>query len=272
MNEFKEAIKREQNRIQRFINLTGDNWTGEKRGILLLDKRRNSTYCYEKMGNAKKYLGKSDSDAVRSFITDQYLTEKRNRLHFDSNLLDDLEKTYKDYSYNAVMAGLPNSYGTILNEDFNNERYEELKRWANEDYLKNDAPFPDSEIYTKDGRRVRSKGECLHGNILIDIGIPFRYDSIITITDHNGNTKRLSPDFLIQCFDRSLIIIEHLGRLFDKRYALDFGEKCYWYLQGGFILGKNFFVTSDDLYGGTDSQAIWETAKAVERLFYEGSQ
>jgi hypothetical protein len=187
---------------------------------------------------------------------------------FDKSLLEKLTQDYKEYNHEAIITALPSSYRTILNEDFNNERYEELKRWANEDYTKNDAPFPDSEIYLKDGRRVRSKGECIHGNILIDMGIPFRYDSIITITDRNGNTKRLSPDFLIQCFDRLLVIIEHLGRLFDKRYALDFGEKCYWYLQAGFIPGKNFFVTSDDIHGGTDSQAIWEVAKAIERLFY----
>jgi len=272
MNEFKEAIKREQSRIQRLIDLADQNERLEKRGTLIADKRGSSIYCYERRGKAKIYLGKSDSEAARACATYHFLTEKSSRLMFDKSLLEKLTQDYKEYNHEAIITALPASYRTILNEDFNNERYEELKRWANEDYLKNDAPFPESGIYTKDGRRVRSKGECIHGNILIDIGIPFRYDSIITITDRNGNTKRLSPDFLIQCFDRSLVIIEHLGRLFDKRYALDFGEKCYWYLQGGFILGKNFFVTSDDLYGGTDSQAIWETAKAVERLFYEGSQ
>ena len=265
---FKEAIKREQSRILRLIDLTENNGDGDKRGVLLLDKRGNGTYCYERIGNSKKYLGKSDSDAVKSYVKDQFSVEKRNRLLFDEKLLDDLERSYLDYSYDAVMSALPTSYRTILNEDFNNERYEELKRWANEEYPKNEAPFPDSETYLKDGRRVRSKGECLYGNILIDMGIPFRYDTMMTITDRYGNSKWLSPDFLIQCFDRSLIIIEHLGRLFDKGYAIDFGEKCYWYLQAGFILGKNFFVTSDDIHGGTDSQAIWEVAKAIERLFY----
>ena len=36
----------------------------------------------------------------------------------------------------------------------------------------------------------------------------------------------------------------------------------------GFILGKNFFVTSDDAHGGTDSQIIHDTVKIIERLFY----
>ena len=63
-------------------------------------------------------------------------------------------------------------------------------------------------------------------------------------------------------------MIEHLGRLFDKGYALKFGEKCYWYLQEGFVPGKNFFITSDDINGGTDSRMIMEVALQVERLFY----
>jgi len=272
MNEFREAIKREQSRIEKLIALTDHVVRLEKRGALIADRRSSGIYCYERKGRSKKYLGKSDSDAARACAEYHFLTEKSNRLKRDRRLLEKLSQDYAEYNHEAVIAALPNAYRTVLCEDFNNERYEELKQWANEEYLKNDAPFPHSEIYLKDGRRVRSKGECLHGNILIDMGIPFRYDSIITVTDQNGHSRRLSPDFLIQCFDGSLVILEHLARLFDKRYALDFGEKSYWYLQAGFILGRNCFVTSDDLYGGTDSQAVWETAKAIERLFYKGEQ
>ena len=194
--------------------------------------------------------------------------EKRKRLIQDRKLLEKFAQQYLDYNHEAVFAALSNPYRIIAGEDFNDARYEEIKRWANADYEKNQAPFPAAEIYAVDGTRTRSKGECLHYNIYLGRGIPFRYDSIITITDGRGNTKNVSPDFMIQNYDYSLTIIEHLGRLFDMRYALDFGEKCYWYLQEGFILGKNFFVTSDDINGGTDTQAILEVAKAVERRFY----
>jgi hypothetical protein len=272
MNEFKEAIKREQRRIERLVKLAAQNEVANKRGILLLERRGSSTYCYERKDKSKKYIGKVDSDAAKAFVRDHFLTEKNKRLLTDEKLLNNLAHNYQDYSYDAIMSALPASFRNIANEDFNDARYEELKRWASEDYTRNEAPFPEAEIYAVDGRRVRSKGECLHANILINKGIPFRYDSVITIADSHGNTKRLSPDFMIQCYDSSLAIIEHLGRLFDKRYALDFGEKCYWYLQAGFILGKNFFVTSDDIHGGTDTQAIMEVAKAVERLFYSGRQ
>ena len=268
MNGFKDAIKHEQNRIQELINLTAESRGCEQRGTLRLERRGSGIYCYEKKGKTKKYLGKTDSEETKAFIRDNYLAEKRKRLLLDSSLLEKLDQQYLGYDRESVFAALPDSYRSIATEDFNDARYEELKKWANADYVKNQAPFPDAVILAVDGIRVRSKGECLHYNILYGLGIPFRYDSVITIKDGRGNTKKVSPDFMIQNYDHSLTIIEHLGRLFDKRYAIDYGEKCFWYLQEGFIPGKNFFVTSDDIYGGTDTQAIMEVTKAVERRFY----
>ena len=273
MNEFNEAMKREQKRILRLADLTASAEDDDGSGFLVLEKRGDRTYCYKKASvdgqtYTKKYLGMTDSAAARQFVKARYLQEKRSRLITDQKLIEKMMREYQDYSYEAVMAALSASYKMIANEDFNNQRYEEIKAWANEDYPVNQAPFPKAKIYAWDGRRVRSKGECIHLNIYTEMGIPFRYDSLMTFEDQNGNRKTLSPDILIQCFNRKLVAIEHAGRLFDPRYAADFGDKLYWYLQGGFVLGKNFFVTSDDKYGGTDSQAIMQVALEVERLFY----
>lgn len=268
MNIFEQEIKSEQNRISKLLDLMDDYSDEDKQGVLVLHRKNGNIYCYERSGDSKKYLGKNDSDAAKEYVKRRFLTEKHSRLITDREILNKLMRQYQEYSFDAVMSGLPGSFRAIVNEDFNNSRYEELKQWANADYKKNDAPFPDNEIYTKDGLRVRSRGECLHANIYSDIGIPFRYDCMIRIEDEYGNAKDVSPDFMIQCYNRQLVIIEHLGRLFDKQYALRFGEKCYWYLQAGFVLGKNFFVTSDDIKGGIDTREIWEVAKAVERLFF----
>ena len=269
MNEFMEAMKREQKRILRLVDLTADVENYDTQEVLLLDKRGSRTYCYKSDSqNVKTYLGTTESEEARRMMRNRFLREKRKRLLKDQNLIEKIMKGYQDYSYDAVMSALPASYMAIADEDFNNKRYEEIKAWANADYPVNEIPFPDAEIYTQYGKRVRSKGECLHLNILTELGIPYRYDCLMTFENQHGETRTLSPDIVIQCFNRSLLIIEHLGRLFDLRYSMKFGEKCYWYQQEGFVLGKNFFVTSDDEYGGTDSQVIWQVALEVERLFY----
>lgn len=269
MNYFKEALKREQKRILRLADLTAGADDLDKPSVLLLDKRGDRTYCYIKdEKNAKKYLGTADSKAARQVMRGRYLQEKRSRLITDQKLVEKMMQEYQDYSYEAVMAALPASYKAIANEDFNNQRYEEIKAWANEDYPVNQAPFPKAEIYARDGRRVRSKGEGLHLNTLLDLGIPYRYDCLMPFKDQNGRIRELSPDVLIQRFNHQFVIIEHAGMLSDPGYAMRFGEKCHIYLQNGYVLGKNFFVTSDDKYGGTDSEAIYRVALEVERLFY----
>ena len=268
-----EALKREQKRILRLADLTADAEKSEEPGYLLLEKRGGRTYCYKKsiedgQTYTKKYLGTADSEAAKQFVQNRYLREKRRRLITDQKLVEKMMQEYQDYNFEAVMAALPASYKAIAYEDFNNKRYEEIKAWANADYPVNERTFPKSVIRTQDGRRVRSKGECLLANILTEMGIPFRYDCIMTFMDKDGQTKELSPDILVQCFNSKLVIIEHAGLFSDRKYAMDFGDKCYWYLQEGYILGKNFFVTSDDKHGGTDSQAIMQVALQVERLFY----
>ena len=269
MNEFIEALKREQKRILRLADLTADVEKCDELGVLILNRRGSKTYCYKRDDEvAKRYIGMADSEAAKQFVRNRYLKEKRSRIITDQQLVEKMMREYQDYSFEAVMAALPASYKAIANEDFNDQRYEEIKAWANADYPVNPAPFSNAEIYARDGRRVRSKGEGLHLNTLLDLGIPYRYDCLMKFKDQNGRIRELSPDVLIQCFNHQLVIIEHAGMLSDPAYAVRFGEKCHIYLQNGFVLGKNFFVTSDDKYGGTDSEAIYRVALEVERLFY----
>ena len=148
------------------------------------------------------------------------------------------------------------------------ERFEEVKRWAAGPHERNAAPFSEASTYAKDGTHVRSKGECICHNLLQEHGLPFVYDCYMTFTNQNGETKRFCPDFVIRCLDSRLAIIEHLGKLYDLGYCMDVGRKLNWYLQSGFVLGQNLFLTSDDLHGGTDSQAILRVVQQIERLFY----
>ena len=119
-----------------------------------------------------------------------------------------------------------------------------------------------------EGTRMRSKGECIWYNLLRGRGILFRYDCAVTFVDQYGKQKTWCPDFVILCFDGTIILIEHLGGMGDLSYAMDFGEKSYWYFQEGFILGKNYFVTSDDPDYGTDSQMIARHVDRIEEMFY----
>jgi hypothetical protein len=167
-----------------------------------------------------------------------------------------------------VNAKLPAQCRGFLKEHFVDERLEELKAWAAENYEQNTHKYSEAVFYACDGTRVRSKGEVIIYNLLYAIGIPFRYDALIYVTDDWGRRIKISPDFLIQCYDGTFIIIEHLGGLKSPDYCSSFATKCRQYLNEGYVLGENLFLTSDDKSGGIDAEAVAAIIDLVERRFY----
>ena len=270
-NMFLEAVKTEQRRIQRFIDLSGPEQNS--RGSLYLRSQGDSVYAYERwqrkgQPERRVYLGPLASAPVRELFSCKFKEQRLARLCHDQRLLEKLEQQYQMYDFESVVNDMPKAYRRAARANSYNQRYEELLEWANADYAKNPYPFPEGKNFAKDGTRMRSKGECIWYNLMQERGILFRNDCEVVIVDQNGQLKTLFADFLIQCFDGTFIIIEHLGKMGDMPYAVNFGEKSYWYFQKGFILGKNFFVTSDDSHYGTDSQMITRLVDRIEEMFF----
>lgn len=271
-DSFMEAIKNEQERIQRFIQLSpSDGLQG--RGNLHLQRRGTRAYAYERWQQKGKreqnlYLGSPDSERTQELFAAHFQAQRLVRLQHNQKLLENLWDQYQPYDFDSVVSDMSKDYRKVARNNSFNKRYEELKKWANAPYEKNPFPFPEAENYAKDGTRLRSKGECTWYNLLQERGILFRNDCKMVFIDRDGNERVFYPDFLIQCFDGTFIIIEHLGKLNSIRYAMEFGEKCHYYLQDGFILGKNFFATSDEKNYGTDGEMIARLVDHIERMFY----
>ncbi|MBQ9708548.1 MAG: hypothetical protein IJV66_05130 [Firmicutes bacterium] len=270
-NSFLKATITERNRIERLIELS--NYNCADRGSLYIQRQGERTYVYErwqkKGGHGrKKYLGSIDSDSVRELFSLRFNEEKMIRLRENQKLMDQIQQQYLYYDFESILADMPKAYRIAGKSLCIDSRYEEIRKWAQAPYTKNSFPFPAAEIYAKDGTRLRSKGECIWYNLLQERGILFRTDCEVNFVDQNGNQKTLYPDFLIKCLDGTLIIVEHLGRMGDMSYAMGFGERSYWYFQKGFILGKNYFVSSDDMNYGTDSQMIFQLIDRIEAMFY----
>ena len=270
-NMFTEAIKTEQRRIQSFIDLSLTNSTG--RGSLYIQKQGCQLYAFERWHEKGKlvrkvYLGPLESDPVRELFSVKYQELRLARLQYDQKLLEKLERQYQAYDFSSIVSDMPKAYRMAAKDNSFDRRYEEIRKWAQADYPQNPYPLPDAENRAKDGTILRSKGECIWYNLLQERGILFRFDCELECVDQRGKSKILYPDFLILCFDGTLILIEHLGGMGDLSYAMSFGEKSHWYFQEGFVLGKNYFVTSDDPNFGTDSQMIARIVDRVEEMFY----
>lgn len=268
------AMKRELKRNQSLIDWM-DSFENPHPCHALEVKRNNGRLYYylsQRVDGKKKriYLGKGDSPKVRRVIAGRFRKERLRILEENNEVLTKALKEYQRDDRDAVYAHLPAVYATAGREFFIDKRYEELRAWAREEYEKNDLPFPEKEHYTCDHTRVRSKGEVIWYDLLYAAGIPFRYDCVLYYYDDTGLKKRVCPDFMIKCYDGTILIIEHLGYMSEDWYSNDFGTKCKYYLKEGYVLGRNFFVTSDDMKGGTDACAIASLVRHVEELFYYG--
>ncbi len=98
------------------------------------------------------------------------------------------------------------------------------------------------EIYAERGERVRSKSEKMIADKLFMLGIPYRYESQVTL--QNGET--VCPDFMIlDIAERKEILFEHFGLMSDENYQNRTAWKIDMYGRSGYLPGENFLFTME---------------------------
>lgn len=267
-----KCVNDEIRRNQSIIDSTKVDLPRELTGRLEKQTHGKNTYFYlaykENGKRVRKCLGKANAAEVRSFVRDICKIERIKLLENNNQALEELKQNILEDSIPVINARLPETCRGLLMEGFVDERMEQLKAWARAEYRKNTFNEEKKTHVACDGTPVRSKGEVIWYNLLYSLGIPFRYEPLIELQDDVGRTVYKAPDFQIQCYDGSFILIEHLGCIKDPGYCNGFATKCRYYLREGYVLGVNYFVSSDDVYGNTDSFAIAKLAQLVEQRFY----
>ena len=117
--------------------------------------------------------------------------------------------------------------------------YDKAIAWQNAEYDKNNDRPEGLTVPTIGGFRVRSKSEALIANILIERGIPFRYEYVQLI-----DQRRYCPDFTILHPETGkLVIWEHFGLLSDVAYRSEYLSKVEKYISSGFTPYENLILT-----------------------------
>ncbi len=116
---------------------------------------------------------------------------------------------------------------------------EELERWATEPYDRLEE-YPEAlNVQTISGAFVRSKSESMIYSMLVQKGIPFRYECKIKIGE-----REVYPDFMIRHpANGKLILWEHFGLCDDPEYQSTMFTKLARYLRNGYIPGTNLIIT-----------------------------
>ena len=270
-----EMLKNElANLVTLHADLMKDSVRPSSAAVISKEIRGNTYFWKSTKKNGRRtqtYLGNSTSDKLVKIAQSAYKRRLIDIVDYDIKIIKQTLAKIKSYETAAVFAGLsPALYNVQFDTEFSTVM-KNLWDWAHAEYKRNTAPFGDTVIKAKDGRRVRSKSECIIYNALLDAGIPFRYDSVIPLKRRgkNGEIEIFyeSPDFLIMLPDGSLIIIEHAGKLDSLQYAESLAKKLQLYQLNGYYLGYSLFVTSDEVLGGIDSEEIGRIIKIIKTHF-----
>ena len=267
------AIKREMKIIQSLISSVKLKLSkiGNLPELPLICDFKSPTRIYyytQKMVNGKRirnYLGTVESEIVKQFKKRRFFRDMLNALEFDYVLLSGTLEKFRDYSPAAIHRQLPSSYKNLPDECYVDDRFEELKEWAAEEYKRNPYPLPTDPNVARDGTPMRSKGECMwYDNILFE-KIPVRIEPELILTGKSGKTYKFYPDFVFMCYDGSLIIVEHFGKLDDENYAATNLPKIKDYHDCGYTLGDNLIITSDNINHRTNEIMIVNALEMIKK-------
>ena len=260
--------------FDRMIDITKDKlkeYDMAHRHMICMTRANKSFFYYEQHKHngiiSRSYLGTSSDKTVQAIKLAHYYDKKLKVLVNDRKAIQKAFDALSDYSPESINSKLPNAYRDLPRQMFEDDMLEELKAWANAEYLKNQHPFPRFKNTSCDGTYVRSKGECIWYDNLLAADIPFRYDPRITLTDTNGKEYIMYPDFQIKCPDGSFILVEHLGMLNDETYADNLKNKLMIYEYCGYTIGDNLIVTSDNTNGSINELMILRQINMIKSHF-----
>lgn len=136
-----------------------------------------------------------------------------------------------------------------------------IQKWENEYYETNPYHLEEKMYFTKKDEMVRSKSEVLLADMYYELGIPYRYEAALQLS----NGKKKYPDFtLLNVKTREVIYHEHLGLLDDEEYRKSNLVKFDEYRRSGIYFGKNLIITYE---GEGCPLNIKEIKRMVEELF-----
>lgn len=202
---------------------------------------------------AERHLGKKDEELIYGLQRRAYLKEAVRRMEKNLKTQKKSSETYLPYDYYSIWDSLSEVY-----------RPDNVAQFLKQEGVELGYVGEKGQIYrrqglvqnTSAGFSVRSKGETLIAEALMARKIVFRFEKEFRVTLPNGQVIILHPDFVIPLRDGSVLLWEHMGRLSDRGYAVDAGERLYFYNISGYRPGHNLILTADDSAGNTDMRDI----------------
>ena len=218
-----------------------------------------------KSDRSGKYIRKSDTDTLQTFLQKSYLEKVLKLLEIERKNLEMLLKKSDNITakIKRIYSDLPEQIKCYINPiDMSDEEF--ASGWQSLRYIGKEIPDYVPVYETIRGERVRSKSELTIANMLAEKGIPYKYECPKTLL----NGKVFYPDFtVLNVKEHKEVYWEHRGMMDDREYARQAVFKLKSLMKNGIILGDNLIITEETSANplGTD-----EIETIINRYFYKG--
>lgn len=253
---FLDEVKRRKERVENLIKklesskkvrdaVKGQLQTGKCNGFFSYRIKDNDT-------DKRRYLCKDELDEAKRIIQRDYDNEIFRAAKFQLKAYNALIKCLEKFDLEAIYTALPLARRALV-KPYVVPFEEYAKQWQEKPYYK--LPFlqGDGNFKNSKGERMRSRAECIICNLLIELGIPYKYDYPIQLEDG----KEVFIDFVIlKRSTREEKYMEHFGLMSDPGYVIKAMRKLKDYPKIGLILGDNFFFTFETDPDEVDFKAI----------------
>lgn len=212
-----------------------------------LTSSRGFFYLKRSGEKKRKYIPRSNTALLWKVTSARFLKQKIKILENNISQIEKFLKNVRDYDDEHILASLPKVYadaaklirerkspGNAVIQSENNYKREELT------------------IKVSNGLLVRTREELIIAELLISLGICFRYEKAVVLEDYvtleDGRiiTKEVTvyPDFTIVFADGTEFYWEHCGRLDDADYRKRFNKKLKLYTENGIFAPARLLITT----------------------------
>ncbi|SFG35542.1 hypothetical protein SAMN04487761_11433 [Lachnospiraceae bacterium C7] len=192
----------------------------------------------DKQTKETKYVKSKDVYKLKKIAQKQYSQAVYQKLLNNQHAIEKFLKNYNvnkiHQEYNKMAEGRKVLVTPIIETD-------ELYRinWLDDEY--ESMPFvKETEFYTNNGIRVRSKSELIIANLLEQYDIPYKYEKPLVLK----GIGKIRPDFIcLNSKTHQEYVWEHFGMMDNADYANKNVVKLHCYQQNGYYPGVNMIVS-----------------------------
>lgn len=251
INEMERRLA-EINEVRRVLERQVENYP---EGSIKINRRGASFQFYfrtQESDTKGKYMPVKEREKARQIIQKGYDLDVIKEIRREEQ---QIKRFLKDYRPEHIQA-IYERQGEIRKK-FINPVQKDIEAfildWTNTEYCGKSFEGVETEYFTENGERVRSKSEIVIANALKRANIPYRYEYPTKVS----RMGIVYPDFT--CLNkktRKEIIWEHFGKMDDEDYANKTVRKINNYELAGFKMGKNLIATYESSTSSLSTRMI----------------